>query len=133
MPPNWQKKELFVYLNNMKFKIDENLPVEIAELLRDDEFDAMTVNEQILSGEPDSIIAEICQREERAIVTLDIGFSDIRRYPPEDYFGIIVLRPTMQDKQSILDIFKPVLQHLKGERLNGFLWIVNEKKIRIRD
>ena len=30
----------------MRFKVDENLPIEIADLLRDAGFDAMTVHEQ---------------------------------------------------------------------------------------
>ena len=35
----------------MKFKIDENLPVEIAELLRQKGYEATTVMEQSLGGE----------------------------------------------------------------------------------
>ncbi len=34
----------------MRFKVDENLPVEVAELLRDHQYDAMTVVEQRLAG-----------------------------------------------------------------------------------
>lgn len=34
----------------MQFKIDENLPVEIAELLLDAGYDAKTVHEQKLGG-----------------------------------------------------------------------------------
>ena len=34
----------------MKFKIDENLPVEAAELLRDAGHDAHTVGEESLTG-----------------------------------------------------------------------------------
>ncbi len=34
----------------MKFKIDENLPIEIAELLREAGYDAMTVEEQNMSS-----------------------------------------------------------------------------------
>jgi hypothetical protein len=37
----------------LKFKIDENLPVEIADLLRAKNFQADTVNEENLSGEND--------------------------------------------------------------------------------
>jgi predicted nuclease of predicted toxin-antitoxin system len=42
----------------MKFKIDENLPVEIADLFRAAGFDAITVLEQTLGGEAD----QICDR-----------------------------------------------------------------------
>ncbi|MDF5725367.1 MAG: DUF5615 family PIN-like protein [Rhizonema sp. PD37] len=66
----------------MKFKIDENLPVELADLLQSAGYDAMTVNQQKLSGEKDPIILEICQQEGRVLVTLDLDFADIRTYPP---------------------------------------------------
>jgi len=77
----------------MRFKIDENLPVEADQLLVGAGHDAMTVLDQSLGGRPDPDVAAVCQREQRALVTLDLDFSDIRTYPPQDYFGIIVLRP----------------------------------------
>jgi predicted nuclease of predicted toxin-antitoxin system len=46
----------------MKFKIDENLPVELADILQEAGYDAMTVNQQKLSGEKDPIILNICQK-----------------------------------------------------------------------
>jgi predicted nuclease of predicted toxin-antitoxin system len=80
----------------MRFKTDENLPAEIAEFLRQRGHDALSVGEQGLAGVPDPAVAAVCQAEKRAIVTLDLDFSDIRRYPPEHYSGIIVLRPVLQ-------------------------------------
>ena len=55
----------------MKFKIDENLPIEAALLLKGDGHDAVTIMEQNLSGTPDPNIAEVCRREGRALITLD--------------------------------------------------------------
>lgn len=117
----------------MKFKIDENLPTEISRLLQDEGYDAMTVHDQQLAGEPDPLIASVCQEEERVIVTLDVGFADIRQYPPAEYFGIIVFRLKKQDKGSIINAFLPILPHLRSESLIHKLWIVDEKKIRVRD
>ena len=37
----------------MRFKVDENLPIEIAELLRTAQHDVKTVPEQMLMGEKD--------------------------------------------------------------------------------
>jgi predicted nuclease of predicted toxin-antitoxin system len=80
----------------MRFKTDENLPVEIAALLRQQGHDAVTVGDEGLAGVADVAVAVVCQAEKRVIVTLDLDFSDIRRYPPENYAGIIVLRPVLQ-------------------------------------
>lgn len=47
----------------MRFKVDENLPVEAAERLRQAGHDATTVAEQRLSGATDASLAALCQRE----------------------------------------------------------------------
>ena len=116
----------------MRFKVDENLPVEVAELLRDHQYDAMTVVEQRLAGQPDPHIARICQIEQRALITLDLDFADIRSYPPADYAGLIVLRPARQSIPSILSLLHRLLLLLPDESLVGALWIVDERRVRIR-
>lgn len=42
----------------MKFKIDENLPIEVAEALRAEGFDARTVSEEMLQGEGGWVISK---------------------------------------------------------------------------
>lgn len=76
----------------MRFKIDENMPLEAADLLRTAGHDASSVHEQALGGRPDGAIASTCRLEARVLITLDADFSDIRTYPPADYPGLIVLR-----------------------------------------
>jgi predicted nuclease of predicted toxin-antitoxin system len=117
----------------MRFKIDENLPIELAEMLTAAGHDAMTVYDLSLEGEPDDIVSKVCQDEKRAIITLDIGFSNINDYPPSSYSGIIVLRIKTQDKLNVLHVFHKVLPLLDSEPLIQKLWIVDEVKVRIRD
>ena len=116
----------------MKFKIDENLPVEIAHFLQHAGYDALTVYDQKLTGEEDSEIAEICNKEKRAIVTMDLDFADIRAYPPKDFAGLIVLRLKRQDKLHVLEVFQRIVDVLAKEQLAKCLWIVEENRIRIR-
>jgi predicted nuclease of predicted toxin-antitoxin system len=117
----------------MKFKVDENLPLEVMELLRSFGHDAMTAIEQQLNGRSDSELAAACQRESRCLVTLDLDFSDIRTYPPQLYAGIIVLRPTVQSIASIASITSRVLTLLASEPVTGRLWVADETRVRIRD
>ena len=116
----------------MKFKIDENLPFEVAQLLRQAGHDAATVFEHNLSGGSDPEIALACQRENRFLVTMDLGFADLRTYPPEQYVGIIVLRLKKQDRPHVLEILSRLTKVLESEPLDHHLWIVEEKRIRIR-
>jgi predicted nuclease of predicted toxin-antitoxin system len=116
----------------MEFKIDENLPIDAAELLRSAGHDATTVLDQNLGGRSDPDIARICQREGLVIVTLDTDFADIRTYPPERYPGLIVLRLKTQDKLHVLNVLNRLIPALSSEPLQGRLWIVEEERIRIR-
>lgn len=117
----------------MRFKIDENPPLEAPALLRQAGYDAVTVVEQGLGGRADSDIALMCQREGRALVTLDMGFADIRGYPPREYSGLVVLRLRWQDKPHVLETVRRLITMFLDEPLEGHLWIVEEDRLRIRD
>jgi predicted nuclease of predicted toxin-antitoxin system len=116
----------------MKFKIDENLPIEVAELLNQEGYEAKTVIDQSLGGRNDPHIAAVCQREKRVLITLDTDFGDIRTYPPEKYTGIIVLRLRWQDKPHILNVTTRLIALLSSESIKNRLWIVEEDRVRIR-
>jgi predicted nuclease of predicted toxin-antitoxin system len=116
----------------MKFKIDENLPVEVAEVLRQAGYEAVTVHDQNLAGEIDRTIALVCQSEQRVLITLDTDFADIRSYPPREYAGLVVLRLRQQDKGSVLKVVTRLVKAFATEELERYLWIVDEKRIRVR-
>ena len=116
----------------MRFKTDENLPVEVAELLRQHQHDALSVQDQQMAGQGDPQIARVCQMEGRALVTCDLDFADIRAYPPEDYPGIIVLRPAVQSVSSLLRLVNRARPLIDVEPLNGCIWVVDDHRVRIR-
>lgn len=76
----------------MEFKVDENLPSEACDLLRNVGHDAVSVLDQHLGGRPDADIASVCKTESKILVTLDTDFGNILAYPPADFAGIIVIR-----------------------------------------
>jgi predicted nuclease of predicted toxin-antitoxin system len=116
----------------MLFKIDENLHDEVAELLRNNGHDAVTVHDQQMRGHPDEELASVCQREGRVMVTQDLDFSNIVAYPPENYSGIIVLRLHDPSRPSALAAARRLLALLASESLSGCLWTVDDVGIRIR-
>ena len=116
----------------MGFKTDENLPVEVAELLRQHQHDALSVQDQQMAGQGDPQIAGVCQADGRALVTCDLDFADIRAYPPEDYHGIIVLRPAVQSVSSLPRLVNRVFPLIDVEPLDGCIWIVDDHRVRIR-
>jgi predicted nuclease of predicted toxin-antitoxin system len=116
----------------VKFKIDENLPEELAHLLRNADWDSATVVEQDLGGVQDPPLARVCSSEGRILVTFDRGFANIEIYSDFGLPGVVVFRLKRQDKPHVLRVSNQLVQQLKRRELQGELWIVHENRIRIR-
>ena len=116
----------------MRFKIDENLPAEAATLLREGGFDADTVAEEGMSGAADATLAEVAQSENRVIVTLDQDFGNIQRFPPNRQARLVVLKPKLQDKKTVITLLSRLIPVLRGRSPDRELWIVEPDRIRIR-
>ena len=116
----------------MKFKVDENLPLEIADLLKSANHDAVTVTDQGMTSADDDTVIDICLKEERVLVTLDLDFADILVYPPKQYAGIMVIRVGVQEKYHIIDTFRQAIPLIGQEAIKQRLWIIEERYVRIR-
>ena len=117
---------------SLLFKVDENLPVQVSETLQSAGYDAVSVLDQRLGGAADPEVAEVCRQETRVLVTLDVGFGDIRTYRPRSHAGILVLRPRTQQISHVIQLLQRVLSLLERESIEGALWIVEETRVRIR-
>ena len=116
----------------MRFKLDENLPAEVVDVLRAAGHEAETVSEEGLAGAKDPQVLAACQAESRVLVTLDLDFADVRKYSPEEHKGIIVLRLHSQSRRSVLEAIRRILPLMNAEPLSGYLWIVDETQVRLR-
>jgi predicted nuclease of predicted toxin-antitoxin system len=117
----------------VRFKIDENLPQEVSQLLCAHGHDAVSVFDQLLSGETDPTVYEVCQNERRTLMTLDLDFANIQAYPPATAAGIVVLRLARQDKARVLEVVTRLIPEFATKRVSRQLWIVEEDRIRIRE
>jgi predicted nuclease of predicted toxin-antitoxin system len=114
-------------------KVDENLPPDVADILRDEGHDALTVAEQSLRGVDDEELFEIVNREGRGILTTDVGFADITRKPPADTPGIVVLRLRKQSMAAVRSVVHRLARVLDEGAIRGKLWIVEHDRIRVHD
>jgi predicted nuclease of predicted toxin-antitoxin system len=116
----------------VKFKLDENMPADLAALLRQEGHDVADVPGEGLSGEDDPPVLGAATTEGRVLMTFDLDFADVRHYPPGSHGGIIVFR--LHDQRwSILE--RPARRLLAQgnlEELKGGLAIVDETRIRYR-
>jgi hypothetical protein len=67
------------------------------------------------------------------LVTLDLGFSDIRTYPPKEYSGVVVLRSKGQDKITLVSMLRRLIPLLRERSPERQLWIVELDRIRFRE
>jgi len=116
----------------LRFKTDENLHPEVAEILKQHGHDAVSVWDEDLRGASDLEVAEACRHERRVLLTLDIGFGDIRRYEPSSFPGIIVMRLAHQSRRAVAAVLDQLMVLLEAQVVSGALWIVDEQRVRIR-
>lgn len=116
----------------MKFKTDENLPVEVKTVLREAGHDAESVADEGLCGSPDPPVLEHAKREARVLFTMDKGIANIRRYPPEDYAGIVLFRPPTSGRIAVTHFVRDHLADVVRVARAGRLLVVTDRGIRMR-
>lgn len=108
------------------------MPIDAAPLLRGAGYECHTVYDERLAGAADPDVLSACRAEARVLLTLDLDFSDVRAYPPGTHPGIVVLRPRVPDRDSVLALPHRVLPLFATEPVGGALWIVGPERVRIR-
>ena len=76
----------------MRFLIDANLPRSAIAAALKHGHQVDFARDIGLAAAADEQIAAYARLNAAALLTRDLDFSDIRRYPPNQYFGIVVLR-----------------------------------------
>jgi len=64
-------------------KLDEHLGKATQQLLREGSYDVDTVLDERLSGSTDELLWSRVVTDGRLLITLDLDFSDVRRFRPE--------------------------------------------------
>ena len=77
----------------MKLKLDENLSRHLKPALTVLGHDTSTAADEGLLSRPDVEVAAGAAKEGRILLTLDVEFADLRKYPPGSHPGIILFRP----------------------------------------
>jgi predicted nuclease of predicted toxin-antitoxin system len=116
----------------VRVKLNENLGRRCIDILIAAGHDVATVADQSMTSAPDDEVIEVCRREQRALVTLDLDFSNPLVFPPERYAGIAVLRlPSRPTFSALVAVMRTLADAMNRETLTGCLWSVEGGRIRI--
>lgn len=114
----------------MRFLVDENLPDEIAEMLRELGHDAVTVRDIGLQRASDVRLNELAILEGRVSVTRDLDFP-LRREPSAP--GLIIFRTGRNAlKHEILELMRALLSSPAFEFVLRSITVVTQDRIRSR-
>jgi len=102
-------------------------------LLRKLGYDVKDVAEAGLKGCEDDEVINLAVRENRIIITHDLGFGSIYYFSKRGQVGIIVLRirpPTVEEVNCVLQNFVKKV-NLEKEKLTKCLIILNRRRYRV--
>jgi Domain of unknown function (DUF5615) len=116
----------------VRFKLDENLPVELLEDLRAAGHEANGLRDEDLIGASDDVVLDLVRRERRVLLTLDRGIADVRAYPPEAHASIVLFRPPAAGRGTTLLFVRRHLASLFERDLTGRLLVITDHGMRVR-
>ena len=115
------------------FLVDEDLPWRLAKALEEAGHVALHVTDVQLRGHRDETVFSYAQARGLALVTCDMGYSDIRRFPPGSHAGLVIARlstrvPAPERTRMILE----GILGLKPGEIQGSLIVISRRGVRRR-
>jgi predicted nuclease of predicted toxin-antitoxin system len=116
-----------------RYLVDEDLPRSLAPRLRRDGHDTEDVRDVGLRGRPDDAVLRYATSARRAVLTGDVGFGNLVRFPLGSHAGIVVARFPNHTPVSTLDeAIAAALRDLSDDDLSGNLAIIEAGRTRLR-
>lgn len=116
----------------MKLKLDENLSHYLKPRLAALGHDVTTTADEGLLSRPDTTVAAAAAAEGRMLLTLDLEFADLRKYPPGSHPGMIVFRPRTFGPLSVNRAVEAFVRDTDLAPLAGCVVVVEPARMRIR-
>lgn len=113
-----------------KLLLDENIGVIVAESLRREGYDSVSIIETH-PGVPDQEVLGLARKERRILVTLDKDFGLLVYANPQKHAGVILLRLNDESPRRVTETLLLILDQF-GNQLAGRFAVASEGSIRIR-
>lgn len=120
-------------MSKMVAIIDEDLPRIIDKVLEELGWQVKDVRDIGFRAKSDEEIISFAKESKAVLFTSDWGFGNILKFPPHDYYGIVILDfPNEVSTTFMAKETKEALSKIPLEDFKGNLIIIEPGKIRIR-
>lgn len=116
----------------LAFKLDENLSRHLKSELAVLGLDSLTAADEGLLSHPDAEIAAAARHEERVLLTLDLDFANVIKYPPGSHPGIVLFRPSTLGPRAVNRFIVTFLREYDLTAVSGCLLVVEPGRVRVR-
>jgi predicted nuclease of predicted toxin-antitoxin system len=116
----------------MNLKLDENLSRHLKPALIELGHDVLTAADENLLSRPDTEIARAAKEEQRMLLTLDVEFADLRKYPPGSHPGVILFRPLSLSPISVNSFITDFVRRTDLDKLATCVAVVDPVHVRVR-
>ncbi len=119
----------------LQFFADHCVPSSIIRGLQAAGYTVYCLRDYIRQDTPDDQVLAQAQRMDGILVSLNGDFSDIVRYPPSHYKGILSLQVKIHPEiipYILSHLVEYLTQHPTSEHFNGKLFLVEVHRIRVR-
>jgi len=116
----------------VRLKLDENLSRYLKQPLRAFQHDVITVADENLLSQPDTVVGAAANSEGRILLTLDLEFADLRKYPPGRHPGIILFRPRSFGPLAVNRFVEDFVRDTNLGLMTGCVVVVDPARVRVR-
>ncbi len=113
-------------------KLDENLSRHLKVRLSSLGHDVTTAGDEGLLSQLDTRVAAAAAQEQRMLLTLDVEFGDLRKYPPGSHPGVILFRPKRLGPLVVNEFVEHFIRTADLANLGGCVVVVEPSRIRVR-
>jgi predicted nuclease of predicted toxin-antitoxin system len=116
-----------------RFLVDEDLPRSLAPSLAADGLSAEDVRDRGLRGRTDDEVFEYAVANGFAILSGDLGFGNLVRFPLGTHRGVILARfPNDMPVSGLNDAIVAGLRELTDDEIAGSVVVIEPGRIRLR-
>ena len=117
----------------VRFLIDEDLPRSLAGALRAVGFDAVDVRDIGLRSADDTFVFVHAVEERRCLLSGDLGFGNLRRFPLGTHSGIGIVRyPNEASPATVIAAVIDAMRYVDEAQIRGGLMVIEPARVRLR-